>query len=265
MIYKKFRAIKMQALFSYIKAFSDTTPVPFGCPSCKKHTLILDKDKFYKHDNAEKLYSEEWFEPDDHCEIIYTSIYECFNPECKCQVSSSGTGKVIRDYSFDEYGQTCKGYYEVYKPKQFSPTLSFFEIPESVPTEVIEVVFSAFELVLISPSAAVNRIRTAIEVILDEKNVDAGRNLFERITVKAKSIPAFDKIRNHMNALRILGNAGSHEDSLIKISDAEDTFEIMQTILNELYPTQSKVRLAAKIEKIIKVKGPLTGKERRHL
>ncbi len=255
----------MREHFSYIKNFCDTTPVPFICPSCKRHTLTIDKDNFFEHDNAEKLYMEEWFEPDIHSEIIYTAMYKCLNPICERKVSSSGTGRVECDYSFDENGQTFDGYYKVYKPKQFSPTLFFFEIPESAPTEVIKVVTSAFELVLVSPSAAVNRIRTAIEVILDEKNVDAGGNLFERITVKAKSIPAFDKIRNHMNALRILGNAGSHEDSSIKISDAEDTFEIMQTILNELYPTQSKVRLAAKIEKIIKVKGPLTVKERRHL
>lgn len=249
----------MKHLLQYIKGFSKNDPVPFTCPRCKKHSLTLDEKNFYEHDNSEKEHNEDWFEPDVHSEITYSAQYVCKTSYCSAIILSIGHGKVNLEYDDDVgygYGNgNVVGYYKTYSPKYFSPTLNYFEIPDDTPDEVKNVLMVAFELVGVSYSSTINKIRIAIEVLMDEQGVPCDKTLGNRIKKLTQLKPETSSVEGHFNALRNLGNAGSHEYSNINIKDIEDAFEITEELLIALYKSN---RLKGRIDAINQNKGPLT-------
>ncbi|MCH7294065.1 DUF4145 domain-containing protein [Acinetobacter higginsii] len=242
--------------------------VPFICEFCNKESMYLESKLFHSHDIAENIRDShhDIIFPDEWSRLVYTAIYKCYKKDCSYQIVSSGTGFFERVPDFDVNGYQTGGitFEPVFIPEHFSPAIKFFDIPTSKKRNVESIVVKAFDLAMISPSASVNRVRTAIELLLDDHAIPRPEkgNLFSRIEDAAQNYPAFETLKNHLDALRFIGNAGSHEDSAITIDHVKDSFEILEKLLEQLYPPTKPNKLNEKIAAIVENKGPLTAEQR---
>lgn len=257
----------MKELINFIKyGFEKEDLFPFFCPKCKQKTLVLDEDKWFSVDNYEHMKIEDEYDPLIDSSINYSAVYNCKTRNCNTSVFSSGIGFYDPIFRFDDDGyQSIYGYDIKYRPSSFNPHLSFFEPPINTPTIVKMLINTSFSIALMSPSSALNLIRTCIEKLLNELEIQKERNLNLRIHSLKKIKPELSEYIDHLTALRCLGNSGSHDFYTITYDDLQDAYEIFEVLLSKLYPNPTNSTLHQRIKKIIKNKGPLTRPERRNL
>ena len=136
------------------------------------------------------------------------------------------------------------------------------------PADIKDEVRAASSLYWSDVSASANRIRTAVEKILDHKKIkrskkiqsgkNAGKNrrlsLHERIELfKQKD----SDLAATMLAIKWLGNAGSHTSDLNE-KDLLDAFELLEHVIEELFVEKLK-KIRSITKKINKKKGPVNG------
>ena len=252
----------MNAKFSFIKRFLKDTPLPFSCPFCSRDSLVLLPETWQEHDKSKLYHSEEWFDPCDHVELIYTAQYKCSNSSCDQKIISSGTGGIDMDYIQEEYVQYESEYYSYYQPKIFIPPLSFFSIPENTPDEIKTLLKLSFSIVLQSPSSAVNSLRSSIEELLDIYEIPE-KKLHHRIEQDVPTHPILSPYKDYLMAIKWLGNSGSHDLDQITLQDIMDVYEIMEFVLVGLYGNTQKT--LQKVLLINQKRGPLTRQERKNL
>jgi len=254
----------MKDLQNFINGFSKDTFMPFLCPFCWKQSLRLDKESWKEHDTSKYHEIDEFIDPEDCIEYIYTTFYTCENSVCKQKIISSGVGKVEVYYSKNEYDGYEKEYYDQYKPKIFIPTLHFFQIPEQTPIGIKELIIASFTLVLQSPSAAVNSLRSCVELLLDLHQVPKpGRiNLHNRINDQIQSDSKLFEYKEYLLAMKWLGNTGSHS-VVTDNSDIFDVFEIMKFVICGLYEMIKDPIEKARL--INEVRGSLSRQQRKSL
>lgn len=137
-------------------------------------------------------------------------------------------------------------YRDIFFPKYFYPTLSFFNIPNGTPEDIKSTIIEAFSLTPNSPSAAANKIRVAVEILATEFGVLSKRP-------NGSFIPLDQRIRNitdHGNrlyehkdlmlAIKYIGNAGSHEEDVISLDELFDSFQIIEELLKSLYAEKNR-------------------------
>lgn len=257
----------MTEILKFIKGFQKNDSLPFLCPFCKKNSLILDDDTWQEHDKAALHHCEEWFDPCDHVEYIYTALYKCSNSNCRQCVISSGTGGVDIDYSQEEYAYAGSqpAYYSYYQPKIFIPPLSFFIVPEKTPNEIKTLLDLSFSIVLQSPASAVNCLRSCLEKLLDIyiPLTTTKKTLHHRIEQDVPKHLLLSPFQSYLMAIKWLGNSGSHDLDEITLQDIMDVYEIMEFILGSLYGHTQNILQKAQL--INQKKGPLTRQERKSL
>lgn len=257
----------MKELIDFIKyGFEKDDLFPFCCPKCKQKTLVLDEDKWFSFDNYEFMKLEDEYDPLTDSSINYSAVYNCKTRNCNTLVFSSGIGFYDPIFRFDEDGyQSTYGYDIKYRPHSFNPHLSFFEPPINTPIIVKMIINTSFSIALMSPSSALNLIRICIEKLLNELEIQEGKDLYSRIDTLKKIKPELSIYIDHLTALRCLGNSGSHDFYTITYDDLQDAYEIFEVLLSELYPNPTSSTLQMRIKKIIKNKGPLTRLQRSNL
>lgn len=260
----------MDELFKYLEGFYKHDLIPFFCPNCNKKSLILKNEAWVEHDNAAKILGEEFFDPTECNQIVFTGVFECRNTDCDSKIICSGTGKIEKEYEtyLDKdgypYPSETGTYYIKYIPQYFVPSVYFFDISKKVSDEIKQALFSAFRLLPQSPSAAANRTRTAVERILDDFDIPPHMNLKQRIEQNLGNSEQLKDYADNFHALRWLGNSGSHEEDAIKLDGVKDAFEIIEDLLIKLYPADNSL-LILKIQAINEGKGPLSYRKRREL
>jgi hypothetical protein len=155
----------------------------------------------------------------------------------------------------------------VYKPLMLVPTPDVFLVPKKCPKSVQKEISSAFKIFLADPSAAANRVRSAIENLLTELGVRRLRAVAKR----RMPIPLHERIllygkRNKdiaesLLAVKWIGNAGSH-NSEMTLDDVLDAFEIFETVLDDLY-VGHRGRVRTLVTAVNKGRGPLKPRQRR--
>jgi hypothetical protein len=121
-----------------------------------------------------------------------------------------------------------------------------FELPKKCPDNVAKELRAAFKLIWPDPSAAANRVRVALENLMDHLKIQKRRKnrkgrfdkltLHHRIEIFTKTEPG---IGDRLMALKWLGNAGSHRGKVSQ-EDILDAFEIIEEALLELVEHRSK-------------------------
>lgn len=232
---------------------------PYPCPSCAAGILTLDKSSLAERQTAasNRDEGEDWWEP-DHWRGRFTAFLHCTNPACHDSVAVSGT--VSWDPTFDdELGQWVVG--EQYSPRGATPPPPIIHTPLKTPEPVVDHLQAAFEVFWSDPSSAGNRIRTAIEALLDERRIPRRIRAKKGVSVRLdlhKRIERFKQqkpdLAEKLLAVKWLGNAGSHA-SLTK-SAVLDAFEIVEFVLENLYSgTEARVSKLAK--SINRARGPI--------
>lgn len=116
------------------------------------------------------------------------------------------------------------------EPRYIDPAPQIFEIPQGYPKAAKKELQAAFSLFWSDPGAALNRLRTSMELYLDSKGIERKARLHERIQLFAAKHPEIDE---PMLAVKWLGNIGSHESSVSR-KEALQAFELLDYILEEV-------------------------------
>jgi hypothetical protein len=245
-----------------------TQAPPFSCPRCNKGQLRLVRDSLSDSQTATSRKNQSFDEsgPEDR-EYTFGAALECNERACQETVRVTGKGSPEPTEAYDEDGPFLH-YEDSFKPLFFHPGLVLFQPPKSTPLAVVAQLGRSFQLFFCDPSAAANRLRSAIECLLTELRVprssSGGRSSLLSLHHRILKVPK--KYKAHTDlflAVKWIGNAGSHRADL-SADDVLDGFEITEHVLTELYDNKAGyVRTIAK--QINQRKGPRRVDSRRKL
>jgi phage FluMu protein Com len=219
------------------------------CPHCKKSNLILNEAdlRFHETNASKENHAEEWFEIDNTI-FQFSAFLLC--PFCNDYtiVTGEGSYEVFHDYATDH--SEC---YKVFHPQYFIPTIDLFEIPVKCPAEITFQIRNSFKLAWSDESAAGNKLRVAIELLLDTLVENKNSTLHNKInSLDGKYTP----IKQYLLAIKWLGNDASHEASL-RENDLAFAYKILEQILDYLFSDRLKLDFLASM--INENKGRLGG------
>lgn len=167
--------------------------------------------------------------------------------KCSDPVLCVGTTHAIEEHD-DELGWVFS---DALVPTYFEPYVPVILIPSKCPDAVGAEVLKASSLIWCSPSSSGNKIRAAVERLMDAQGVPNTGALHGRIQAfTSKNQDVADKLL----AIKWIGNTGSHSDDL-ELADVLDAFELLEYCLEDLYEGRS-ARLKALTALINSHRGP---------
>lgn len=248
-------------LWSETNFFENNFP-QWPCPTCRSGTLERQKDKFYKEETvaSKKEHKEDYWEP-ENIRNVFTAVFRCSNSRCKDFVIGVGDGSVSTFYDKQNHDKM----FNKFSPLYFNPPLHLFEIPEKCEPLVYDEVLKAFSLYWCDISSCANKIRIAVERLMDDQKVKKWEKksassskerkieLHRRIELYKIKEP---DIAKHLLAIKWIGNAGTHAGA-IKLNDVLIGFELLEYSLEKIYDDKER-RLNLISEKINKKRGPIS-------
>ncbi len=241
------------------KGFFTWSNLPnWPCPTCGIGILEIEKEK----SNLEELPKSKRWHGDDNwepswIESIFFAIFRCNNKKCGEIVTACGKG-TVQDYWNEDGEVTIE---ELIQPKYFQPHLNIFHIVKECPDSVRGRVEKAFELFFGDPGSAANHLRSSIEEILNDQVVPKTKMIKKqrRMLSLHQRIESYNsvnpKVCERLLAIKWLGNTGSHSTgSTLNHDDVLDSFEIIETVLEDLY-SSSRKKIERRVREINKRKG----------
>lgn len=230
----------------------------WGCPHCSDGALALVKKSLRVEETSES--KKDRSHPDWDPEWIrqrFSILLRC--GQCHEPVFAVGNVRLKEDHD-DVHGWSLA---DALVPTFFEPAPPVIRIPPACPKEVGAEVTGASALYWSSPSSAANRIRAAIERLMDDRGISrkgkTKNGKFVDLTLHAR-IERFatknQEVGQTLLAIKWLGNTGSHSMDLTA-DDMLDAFELLLHALEEIYESKS-FRLKKLASSIIKKKGPVT-------
>ncbi len=228
---------------------------PWRCPQCIDGALVLVKDSLKIEETSESKKDRK--NPDWDPEWIrqrFSVLLRC--GQCQEPVFAVGAVRLMDDHD-DEHGWVLG---EALAPTFFEPAPPIICVPSACPKEVTTGISGACALFWSSPSSAANRIRSAVERLMDHRGiarkVKTKKGKLEDLSLHARIEGFANKnpdVGNTLLAIKWLGNTGSHASDL-KASDVLDAFELLLHALEEIYESKT-ARLKKMASTIIKTKG----------
>ena len=243
------------------RAFSRTNVPSLPCPLC--HGIMAKNGDPRVEEPAHlKLYRDnhpgDWA-PEYDCDRFSLHLL-CTNPSCGEIVIMAGQTEYMEDV--DDFGNGPEQYGEsILLPKTVFPAPPLFAIPPNAPDAVRKQLALAFQLYWTDLPSCLARVRTSVELMLDDRNVAKDTiskktgdvvplDLSARIA-KFKSHTGDHDMSDSLDALRLVGNLGTHETTVSEeaLFDAMDVYE---DVLVKLY-TDNMIQ--AKRDKLRATKG----------
>lgn len=234
------------------------------CPRCKKGLMKENEEKSHNLKDikiAEPHFALE-YNMHESSEKLRSSLYECEQSDC------DGELVLIEEEKGELNPKNQPFYVFEYEPyiykrtiKYMNPSVDIIEIPNQLDEKMSEILRSSFILFWIDEDSCGNKIRSAIEKLLDIQKVNKttinkkGKrqklNLHQRIE-KFKDKKA--EIAKYLLALKWIGNQGSHNGKY-KLTKSEliDAYEILELSLADLYD-KTRVNVDKLTKKINKAK-----------
>ncbi|MDE0341653.1 MAG: DUF4145 domain-containing protein [Deltaproteobacteria bacterium] len=211
----------------------------FLCPTCSVGTLACDTNSIVE---VEPEYSR-LAQQDDSWEPDW--ITKRFSAHLVCNRAKCGeVSLMIGDLPMVEYldSEFGWGLQEVYAPKAIFPTPLLFPMPNDTPRDVKEVLRESFSTYWQDKNSSMNKVRIAIELILDDRGIPQKKKtksgkkvdmkLHERIEDFEKKLPEPAK---SLMAAKMVGNIGSHNDQEIGKDIVLDVYDLLLSCINSLY------------------------------
>jgi len=230
----------------------------YPCPTCSRGRMVAPKKpgtRAWEPTYSKRATSHEDYTP--HWDIKrFVGLLKCTEATCGEIVIVSGD-EVYEDVYDEEYGH---GLTTVRYVKAAHPAPRIIEVSKNVPEIISKPVFSAFSLYWIDLGATANRIRSALERLMDDKGIKKNTVNSQRKRVPlvlASRIQIFEnkfgiEHKVIMSAIRLIGNAGSHGQSDRNAVLAG--FELLEYLLREIYDKPGK-SIAKRAKAITKSKG----------
>lgn len=222
----------------------------WACPKCGAGLLELQPETLNFKETATSLegHDYEGWDP-EWITYRFACMFVCNNRNCREASTATGTGYLSEepDMRLQEIN-----YVKNFKPEYFSPSPVIFPIPGDVPEDIADQISASFAAFWGDAATAGNKIRQAIELLMDFKRVPktevrrgvrTRRSLHSRIKEFKNNQP---EVGEQLLAIKWLGNAGSHPGGLSK-DDVMDAYEILQHVLDELF-----VKRRARVRKLTK-------------
>ncbi|HDT6090765.1 DUF4145 domain-containing protein (plasmid) [Raoultella ornithinolytica] len=220
-------------------SFTEDNIPEWLCPACMAPSLELLPGSFHSQHSAYSLHNrrEDWYDY-DHEEFVFTCILQCRRSSCRESVAVSGSGRGERE---PDERQEDMVYYTLYRAKSFTPPLPVFSLPEDCPEDVKCQLKMAASLLPISGSAALNSMRIALELLLDNMEIprfsmDSGKPWPIKLGTRIERFK--DKLGPHyetFHALKDIGNHASHSDATIRQSHIEGACSLMEDLIKQLF------------------------------
>lgn len=240
--------------------FSEDSWPYLPCGLCGRGQLSPEVET--KESVATRKYRDhEGWEP-DWISGIFSGVLTCGNKGCGEHSTVIGEMKV--DAKRTEGRNWQEQYGTFLKIAVVHPPLPLIRFPEATPIEIRDRVSAASSILWSQPSAAANRLRAAVEELLSAKGVrktadnspkaiaKTGRkrrrlSTHERIEILRQSEPV---IADALEAVKWIGNEGSHEESLT-CEDVLVGVQLLGRAIDLSFDTSPAelARLAAKINR----------------
>ena len=210
----------------------------YPCPSCEKQDLRKVSFLSVESGATKKNRGEDWWEP-EYDEHIFNMTMECSS--CGETVFATGDGYIDEEVEIIREDHWERNYVLRHRPKYFFPALKFIECPAATPKEVQRNLESASSIYFSNPASACNSLRIAAEGIMTSLGVpEPEPGDFVSFGNRIKALAEESVEYKLLNAIRWLGNNGSHADTLITHKDAQDAFEVMDFLIEEVYSDRKK-------------------------
>lgn len=219
------------------RSFWSHNPVVYKCPECFQGSLRLMKPQ--GQITAIGIWEQKNSAPNG-IEKIFSTFLKCELKDCGFVATMSGVARTKSRYIDEETHSVRFG--TVYYPKYCHPNLRLFELGVEVPKEIRQEIDVSFTHYFNDLSSCANRIRTSIELILndikaqkkfrDKKgNLKKIPNLHQRIIKFEKRNKRLSKL---MLAVKFIGNEGSHIGN-VEIEDVIDAYIILEQLIELIY------------------------------
>lgn len=232
----------------------------FRCSTCSIGFFAVDLDsivevepKFSDLARADENWGPEWTME------RFSVRLNCTNNKCGEVAFGAGDVSSMLFYNYDTNGS---GYVEkYYKFKSIYPAPMFFEIPQNTPEKVTDLLISSFSLYWLDVNAAMNKIRIAIELILDDQEINREKLSDNGTKIRLKlheRLQEYEKVAKESAmsflAAKEVGNVGSHQESEIDQDIALDVYDFVYLTLNDLYVGMND-KLKNRRDKLIQSRG----------
>ncbi|NML40856.1 DUF4145 domain-containing protein [Chitinophaga sp. G-6-1-13] len=231
---------------------SDTKNKP--CPTCRSGRLTYDSRRAILSETKESLERNEYHNngtvaPDS--DFLVSAHLSC--DECKDVVT------VIYE-RLDDVRHTDENGFEIsiWTPIIYHPAPYLIDVPTALPDNVKKHLIKSFGLFWYDQASCGNKIRVALEKILDSFGLQSQDATGKFITLGSR-LQTFAGIKpetkSFLEAIRWLGNSASHDDKLTK-EDLLDAYELIELSLELLYKEKENSLLTLS-QQIIANKGPI--------
>ena len=233
-------------------------PKHWKCPNCKKGGLVLQKDRHIKNVISECRTVDHIY---DYAVYRFVGLLQCDNKACEDVINIAGTASDEDYEDYDKEGFPYMGIRIGYEVNYFYPPLMILDLPNELDNKIKDVLIKAFGHYWNDLESSANKIRIAIEMILDDlgvKKFTINKNN-KRVAISTHSrIILFgvdnSDVASKMLAIKWIGNDGSHVGGELSRSDLFTDFELLDYIIEKLYTDRDK-RLAKIASQINKNKG----------
>ncbi|WP_318035163.1 DUF4145 domain-containing protein [Rhizobium ruizarguesonis] len=232
------------------------------CPKCARGTisLVAETEKRMEARYAKREHAEKGYHP--YNEVTrFSCLLQCSASSCGEVVAVSGD--IVHDVEILVVdGEYQEEYTAEFMPRSMFPPPPVVRLPKKLPKDCSEHLKASFALMWSDTGACANRIRSFVEVLLDHFEIERkGPNktgdiyrysLLKRIKLFEAKKPGHETL---YDALRIVGNLGSHEGSVkwdtllqaFQLADylievlIEDKGESMRAIAQEIVDKKGKM------------------------
>ncbi|MER7609748.1 DUF4145 domain-containing protein [Nocardioides sp. NPDC127503] len=213
------------------------------CPSCDAGHIRFDQPVDAESHASASSRDHPAFEP-EWIRGTFALLGACENPDCRQTVH--GTGDYTVDYSkksapdnpWEQHGPAYSAYYQL---THLHPPMLLMPIPASAPEVTQEAVRRASRVLFADPGLAATALRAAVERFMSAEGIAATwpsgkfRSAHSRIKEWGEADPNRDRVANLLFAVKWLGNAGTHEDSDLTVSEVLDGAGLLDEAFHRLY------------------------------
>lgn len=228
--------------------------IKYPCPSCEQGVLGLEREIQKEKERKTPSFAD-YSEEADYMERIYehgtryvfTSILHCNNQNCCQAVTVCGT---LFDgvFDFDKWrAKNQRDWFDEFCPYYFYPNLRMFKFPDTLPQKIKEEIDLSFANYFIDTKSAANKIRRAIELLMDvlgarkfkyvvdRTSGNRRKHFFKTLHSRIEALEINKKTTSKLlMGLKVLGNDGSHASELeITHEDLLDAYEVLEFVIEK--------------------------------